>query len=114
MKYSDLNLVIRLNSVRYQIEKESVDVSKKIDIMSYQAFAKLVEASGLSHLNRTLNLSSISPHGDFNASPEHFNSLSGQISPIAHNIGLEKKEVSFKDSISNKPQIQEPKVRHIQ
>jgi len=75
----------KLNSVRYSIEKEYVDASRKIDIMSYQSFIKLAGPTNDSVINHTLNLSvnaNTTPIASYSGSqtPAHF--ISGQLSPI--------------------------------
>lgn len=71
--------------MRYSIEKEYVDASRKIDIMSYQSFIKLAGPSNDSVINHTLNLSvnvATTPMANYsgNQTPSHF--ISGQLSPI--------------------------------
>jgi len=82
-----------LNSIRYSIEKEYVDASRKIDIMSYQSFIKLTGNESV--INATLNLSSNTPtpHNDGMGTPAHF--ISGQISPIATKIIPDKTTRNF-------------------
>jgi len=89
--------MFRLSTVRYSIEKEAVDTTRKINIMSYQLFTKAADTSASmneSYEKKTLNFSTQQSHEAIESGNPPF--LTNQISPISK-PPLNKKEIYIQD-----------------
>jgi hypothetical protein len=82
----------RLSTLRYSVERDGIDTTRKINILSCQLFLKTVEGSV--NESKTLNFSTNQTEDTSN--PPFY--LANQISPIMKNQGDNKKEILIKDS----------------